>query len=98
MRVVSFQYTCAPTLTYLSTSELVKTAIFFYRACQVYCGDFIFSGHTMILVTSYLTLKQYTPGRLFILHWASLAVAVAGAVVIFLPTKFIFIVYECQRP
>jgi len=51
---------------------------------QVYCGDFIFSGHTMILVTSYLTLKQYTPDRLFILHWVALAVAIAGVVLLLL--------------
>lgn len=45
---------------------------------HVYCGDFIFSGHTMILVLCYLIVSEYTPRRLRLLHWLLWAVAAAG--------------------
>merc|ERR1712179_294776 len=38
---------------------------------HVYCGDYIFSGHTMILTMGYLAIKQYSPRRYVILHWIS---------------------------
>jgi shingomyelin synthase len=49
---------------------------------HVYCGDFIFSGHTMILVLCYLIISEYTPRRLFPLHWAVWLSAVFGVVML----------------
>jgi shingomyelin synthase len=30
---------------------------------HVYCGDWIFSGHTMILILAYLIVQEYSPRR-----------------------------------
>lgn len=47
---------------------------------HVYCGDFIFSGHTMILILCYLIIVEYTPvsSWCWLLHWLLWFVAVAG--------------------
>jgi len=45
---------------------------------HVYCGDFIFSGHTMILILCYLIIVEYTPVRLWLLHWLLWLVAMSG--------------------
>jgi len=45
---------------------------------HVFCGDFIFSGHTMILVLCYLIIVEYTPKKLWLVHWLVLGVAVGG--------------------
>ncbi|XP_047737044.1 phosphatidylcholine:ceramide cholinephosphotransferase 1 isoform X2 [Hyalella azteca] len=36
---------------------------------HTYCGDYIFSGHTMVLVLCYLVTAEYTSRRWWILHW-----------------------------
>lgn len=51
---------------------------------HVYCGDYIFSGHTVIFVMSYLCIKQYTPERLYPLHWLSLLTSVTGVILLLL--------------
>jgi len=51
---------------------------------HVYCGDFIFSGHTMILVLCYLIIVEYTPGKLVLLHWLLWSVAIFGVVMLML--------------
>lgn len=33
-----------------------------------YCGDYMFSGHTMILFTAFFTIREYSPRRFFLLH------------------------------
>merc|ERR1711936_756117 len=48
------------------------------------CGDYIFSGHTMIFAVSYLTVRDYSPRKLFLLPWASLALSTAGVVMLLL--------------
>lgn len=45
---------------------------------HVYCGDFIFSGHTMILVLCSLIIADYAPRRLWPLSWLVWVVAVVG--------------------
>lgn len=51
---------------------------------HVYCGDYIFSGHTVIFVMAYLCIKQYTPERLYPLHWLSLLTSVTGVILLLL--------------
>merc|ERR1712061_882164 len=51
---------------------------------HIYCGDYIFSGHTMVLTMGYLVIKQYSPRRFFLLHWTSFLVSVAGVVLLIL--------------
>lgn len=45
---------------------------------HVYCGDFIFSGHTMTFVIAYLVMQEYTSRRLFVLHWLAWINALTG--------------------
>ncbi|KAK0142596.1 Phosphatidylcholine:ceramide cholinephosphotransferase 1 [Merluccius polli] len=33
------------------------------------CGDYLYSGHTVILTLSYLFIKEYSPRRLWWYHW-----------------------------
>jgi len=51
---------------------------------QPFCGDYIFSGHTMMLVMGYLVVRDYSPRRFFILHWLSLGMSVTGVVMLLL--------------
>uniref|UniRef100_A0A336MFI9 CSON000863 protein n=1 Tax=Culicoides sonorensis TaxID=179676 RepID=A0A336MFI9_CULSO len=45
---------------------------------QVYCGDFIYSGHTVILVLGYLIISEYSPKYFWILHWTAWVNALVG--------------------
>jgi len=47
---------------------------------HVYCGDYIFSGHTMTLTMGYLAIQQYSPRNFKLLHWASFITSVCGVV------------------
>ncbi len=49
---------------------------------HVYCGDYIYSGHTMTLVMTYLIVHQYSPRRWYLLHWASWCLAAFGVMVL----------------
>lgn len=51
---------------------------------HVFCGDYIFSGHTMTLTLGYLTIKQYSPSRYVLLHWASFLAALCGVIFLLL--------------
>merc|ERR1712088_1161950 len=67
---------------------LILGLLYYYRALtiisggglsingkHVFCGDYIFSGHTMTLTLGYLAIKQYSPRRFILLHWASFLAA-----------------------
>jgi len=45
---------------------------------HVYCGDFIYSGHTMTFVLAYLVMLEYTSKRLYVLHWVAWINAITG--------------------
>lgn len=51
---------------------------------HIYCGDYIFSGHTLVLAMGYLTIKQYSPRRFFLLHWVSFFTSLAGVILLLL--------------
>lgn len=51
---------------------------------HVFCGDYIFSGHTMTLTLGYLAIIQYSPKRFVLLHWASLLAAICGVIFLLL--------------
>merc|ERR1719225_522602 len=51
---------------------------------HVFCGDYIFSGHTMTLTLGYLAIKQYSPRRFILLHWASFLAALCGVIFLLL--------------
>ncbi|PIC34401.1 hypothetical protein B9Z55_014066 [Caenorhabditis nigoni] len=46
----------------------------------VLCGDYIYSGHTLVLVVSALFIGEYSPRRFYILHWLSWLVCAVGVV------------------
>jgi len=45
---------------------------------HVFCGDFIFSGHTMILTLCYLIICEYTTKSMWLLQWFSFILACGG--------------------
>eukprot|EP00092_Neocalanus_flemingeri_P013675 GFUD01014748.1.p1 GENE.GFUD01014748.1~~GFUD01014748.1.p1 ORF type:complete len:336 (-),score=120.53 GFUD01014748.1:44-1051(-) len=45
---------------------------------QQFCGDYIFSGHTMVLIIAYLIVKQYSPDGFYLLHWFSYFLFLTG--------------------
>jgi len=49
---------------------------------HIFCGDYIFSGHTMVLTMGYLVIKEYSPRRFFMLHWMSFFTSVIGIVML----------------
>lgn len=81
-------YMCAPKLNHTITFlELLQRVVkissgggLTINGQQVYCGDFIFSGHTMVLLMGFFVIREYSPRQLYVLHWFSLALAAAGIV------------------
>jgi len=79
-------YKCDPQLNHtITAAEVVRRVVkvmsgfgLTINGQQVYCGDFIFSGHTMILILCYLIISEYTPKRVWYLQWLSFLVGVAG--------------------
>lgn len=49
---------------------------------HTYCGDFIFSGHTVVLTMSYLIIAEYSPKRCFPFHWVSWLLSVVGVILV----------------
>lgn len=49
-----------------------------------FCGDYIYSGHTMTLIMTYLVIKEYSPRRWFLFHWFSLGFTILGIVTLLL--------------
>merc|ERR1712083_1196070 len=45
---------------------------------QQFCGDYIFSGHTMVLIIAYLIVKEYSPQEFSLLHWFSFSLFLSG--------------------
>jgi len=84
------EYKCAPQLNHtITTMEVLRRVVkiisgfgLSINGHHVYCGDFIFSGHTMMLVLSYLLFSEYPPRRLYPLHYVLWAIAAAGVVML----------------
>lgn len=77
-------FTCAPKMNNINVDDTITRVLkhlsgggLTVSQHSVYCGDFIFSGHTMALVMAYLTIKQYAPKHL-LLQWISFLVASIG--------------------
>jgi len=82
-------YTCVPkenSTTVVVIAERVLKIIsgggLSINGKHVYCGDYIYSGHTMVLTMGYLAIKQYSPRRFFLLHWVSWATSVCGVIML----------------
>jgi len=84
-------YQCAPTSNQTSAMDYVRRVITIssggglsINGKHVFCGDYIFSGHTMTLTMGYLAIKQYSPSSFKLLHWASFLVSTCGVIFLLL--------------
>ncbi|XP_052426502.1 phosphatidylcholine:ceramide cholinephosphotransferase 1 [Carassius gibelio] len=48
------------------------------------CGDYLYSGHTVMLTLTYLFTKEYSPRRFWWYHWGCLALSAIGVFCILL--------------
>jgi len=89
----NMSYTCMPKTPGNETSALMYVKRVFtlisggglsINGKHVFCGDYIFSGHTMTLTLGYLAIKQYSPRRFVLLHRASFLSAVLGVILLLL--------------
>lgn len=85
--VSSFTYKCSPAaqhpniLMYIKRTWTLLTGFgLAINGKHTYCGDFIYSGHTLILVMAYLIISEYSPRKLFPLHWLSFALSWFGII------------------
>jgi len=84
-------YTCMPKKNETSAMMYVKRMLTIISGGglsisgkHVFCGDYIFSGHTMTLTLGYLVIKQYSPKNFVLLHRASFISAVIGVILLLL--------------
>jgi len=87
--VASYTYKCAPksnsTTIIIVAKRVIQLVSGFglsINGQHTFCGDYIYSGHTVILVTAYLLIQEYTPRRLILVHWASWLVSLTGIVMV----------------
>merc|ERR1719245_2327642 len=80
-------YECMPVSNETSVIDYIKRVITIssggglsINGKHVYCGDYIFSGHTMTLTMGYLAIQQYSPRNFKLLHWASFITSVCGVI------------------
>eukprot|EP00088_Acartia_fossae_P062543 TRINITY_DN7559_c0_g1_i1.p1 TRINITY_DN7559_c0_g1~~TRINITY_DN7559_c0_g1_i1.p1 ORF type:complete len:362 (+),score=31.95 TRINITY_DN7559_c0_g1_i1:150-1235(+) len=86
------RYQCDPQLNTTLTGIQVVQRVFkimsgfglSINGQHVYCGDFIFSGHTMILTLCYLIICEYTPKSFWLLQWFSFILGWGGVVALML--------------
>ncbi|XP_076834683.1 phosphatidylcholine:ceramide cholinephosphotransferase 1 [Brachyhypopomus gauderio] len=48
------------------------------------CGDYLYSGHTVMLTLTYLFIKEYSPRRFWWYHWMCLCLSAVGVFCILL--------------
>lgn len=89
--VSSTTYYCSPKSNHTTPLLIFERMVYLFSGFglsingkHIYCGDSIYSGHTMILVLSYLIIAEYSPRRGLALHWAAGAAAAAGVLLILL--------------
>jgi len=85
------EYECQPRSNDTSVMDYVRRVIVIssggglsINGKHVFCGDYIFSGHTMTLTMGYLAINQYSPKNFKLLHWASFLVSLSGVVFLLL--------------
>ncbi|GLG96758.1 Uncharacterized protein GBIM_03667 [Gryllus bimaculatus] len=87
--VASVTYYCSPKLNSTSTAVVVQRMWQLFQGFglsingkHTYCGDYIYSGHTVMLTMSYLIIAEYSPKRCFPVHWVSWIVSVSGVILV----------------
>ncbi|XP_058447991.1 phosphatidylcholine:ceramide cholinephosphotransferase 1-like isoform X2 [Malaya genurostris] len=51
---------------------------------HTYCGDYIYSGHTVTLVMGYLIIAEYSPKKFWIIHWLVWCASLTGVSMVLL--------------
>lgn len=51
---------------------------------HTFCGDYIYSGHTVILTLAHLVVREYSPQRCKLLHLVSLVLSSIGIIMVLL--------------
>lgn len=87
--VPSKTYYCSPKTNETSVYEIAKRVIVLFSGMglsingkHTYCGDYMYSGHTVILVISYLFISEYTPKKIYLVHWLYMLMAAVGVVML----------------
>ncbi|XP_039276655.1 phosphatidylcholine:ceramide cholinephosphotransferase 2-like isoform X2 [Nilaparvata lugens] len=87
----SSTYYCSPKANITSISiigkrvfQLISGFGLSINGKHTYCGDYIYSGHTVILVICYLIISEYSPKRCYLLHWASALTSFVGVILVLL--------------
>jgi len=78
-------YVCEPKLNHTTSMDIFLRVVKLLSGMglsingkHVYCGDYIYSGHTMTLIMTYLVIKEYSPKKWFLFHWLSLVLTIFG--------------------
>jgi len=66
------------TVVVLRVLKIVSGGGLTLSGSYVFCGDYIFSGHTVILTMGYMATTEYSPRRWYLLHWSSLVFTAVG--------------------
>eukprot|EP00095_Tigriopus_kingsejongensis_P007495 maker-scaffold580_size130538-snap-gene-0.32 protein:Tk07495 transcript:maker-scaffold580_size130538-snap-gene-0.32-mRNA-1 annotation:"phosphatidylcholine:ceramide cholinephosphotransferase 2-like isoform x6" len=81
------KYPCAPKLGHITFVEIAQRVLkllsgmgLSINGSHIYCGDYVYSGHTMTLLMTYLVISEYSPRSWFVLRWISLSTTIAGVV------------------
>ncbi|XP_052893098.1 phosphatidylcholine:ceramide cholinephosphotransferase 2-like isoform X1 [Anopheles moucheti] len=87
--VSSRTYYCSPKSNASSAGVIVKRAFQLISGMglsingkQIYCGDYIYSGHTVTLVLGYLVISEYSPKRFWPIHWIYWMASATGVVMV----------------
>ncbi|XP_073330966.1 phosphatidylcholine:ceramide cholinephosphotransferase 2-like [Pagrus major] len=79
---------CAPKLYNDSTGKiwrilrLISGGGLSLTGSHLMCGDFLYSGHTVMLTLSYLFIKEYSPRWMWWYHWACWLLSASGVLCI----------------
>lgn len=91
--VSSRTYYCSPKSAHPDAPTIVRRSLTLFfgmgltlNGKHTYCGDYIYSGHTTILVMSYLMISEYSPQlrQLRWLRWATWAMSLTGVLMVLL--------------
>ncbi|XP_022918083.1 phosphatidylcholine:ceramide cholinephosphotransferase 2-like isoform X3 [Onthophagus taurus] len=89
MPISNKSYYCSPKLNHTTPLVIVQRIATLFSGLglsvngkHVFCGDYIYSGHTVILIFSYLFMSEYTPKKLYLLHWLYAAFALVGVAMV----------------
>ncbi|XP_076361951.1 phosphatidylcholine:ceramide cholinephosphotransferase 1-like [Tachypleus tridentatus] len=89
--VASMTYYCSPKENNTTPILIVKRVLHLLSGLglsingqHTFCGDYIYSGHTVILTMTFLVMNEYTPRRCWILHWVFWCASVTGIFMVLL--------------